>query len=803
MNDSTLTFTRRIAPFLIGLSLAVLSACINTQTVPHKGPKPDIVSYTTPTSMVQSPQGTQILSSYSGSYALLIGESQYTHGWSKLITIPGELQQVQDLLTAKGFQVEKSMNLNAKQLESRFKAFIDQYGFDKNNRLLFFYSGHGHTRNEKGYLVPTDAPNPNFDEKGFLQKALGMNQILTWARRIEAKHALFLFDSCFSGMVFKAKEQPKVPRQISEAAKLPVRQFITAGSADETVPAKSVFTPAFIDALRFGWGDLYKDGYVTGEELGLYLKNKVPQHADQTPQYGKIKDYDLARGDFVFVVGAGRPVSPPVQPQVQAAMPVAPMPVSPPVPTTPVFKPDSDRDGVADDQDKCPHNTQVEMAKGIYKTGSRRGCPLDRDNDRVPDYRDECPRNLPNTLSQGVDSYGCPLDSDQDGVANYQDRCPRNSSTELAQGVNPRGCPLDSDQDGVPDYRDNCSDNTATQLSQGIDASGCPSDSDLDGVASYQDHCPRNTSKEISKGVNSRGCPLDRDHDGVVDYQDTCLGTPAGVTVNKKTGCRQSVSLASTSQGTVFRDRLRNGGQGPEMVVVPAGRFQMGDRQGDGYDNEKPVHWVSVKQFAVGRYEVTFVEYDKFAEATGRKKPNDKGWGRGNRPVINVSWNDATAYAQWLTQQTGKQYRLPTEAQWEYAARAGTTTSRYWGNNPDEACRYANVHDKTSKQVNGFSWPHHDCTDGYAKTAPVGSFQPNGFGLFDVLGNVWEWTCSGYESSYEGAEQRCVDKGDSSPRALRGGAWNNAPWDVRTASRFRFSHDYRSNHVGLRLARLP
>jgi len=168
-----------------------------------------------------------------------------------------------------------------------------------------------------------------------------------------------------------------------------------------------------------------------------------------------------------------------------------------------------------------------------------------------------------------------------------------------------------------------------------------------------------------------------------------------------------------------------------------------------------------------------------------------------------VSWNDATAYAQWLTQQTGKQYRLPTEAQWEYAARAGTTTSRYWGNNPDEACRYANVHDKTSKQVNGFSWPHHDCTDGYAKTAPVGSFQPNGFGLFDVLGNVWEWTCSGYESSYEGAEQRCVDKGDSSPRALRGGAWNNAPWDVRTASRFRFSHDYRSNHVGLRLARLP
>ncbi len=129
------------------------------------------------------------------------------------------------------------MNLKADALGKRFEKFINDYGFDKNNRLLFFYSGHGHTRtdewdNEKGYLVPTDAPNPHFDEKCFLQKALEMNQILTWARRIEAKHALFLFDSCFSGTVFKAKALPKVPRQISKAAKLPVRQFITCGRCE-------------------------------------------------------------------------------------------------------------------------------------------------------------------------------------------------------------------------------------------------------------------------------------------------------------------------------------------------------------------------------------------------------------------------------------------------------------------------------------------------------------------------------------------------------------------------------------------
>jgi hypothetical protein len=129
-------------------------------------------------------------------------------------------------------------------------------------------------------------------------------------------------------------------------------------------------------------------------------------------------------------------------------------------------------------------------------------------------------------------------------------------------------------------------------------------------------------------------------------------------------------------QSRIFRDRLQDGSEGPEMVWIPAGDFQMGG----SYSSEKPVHQVSVSAFAMGRYEVTFEEYDRFAEATGREKPGDEGWGRGNRPVINVSWNDATAYMEWLSTQTGKKYRLPTEAEWEYAARAGTDTKYWWGN---------------------------------------------------------------------------------------------------------------------------
>ncbi|MEK8021228.1 MAG: DUF1566 domain-containing protein, partial [Candidatus Parabeggiatoa sp.] len=305
----------------------------------HSTPYEQPVYPSSSTTATQSLQGAQILSSYSGSYALLIGESRYTEGWSNLESIPGELDQVEEVLRKQGFTVEKSLNLNAEQLGNRFKTFINKYGFDENNRLLFFYSGHGHTRKDKGYLVPTDAPNPHFDEKGFLQKAVTMNEILAMARKMEAKHALFLFDSCFSGTVFKAKALPKMPRQISQMAELPVRQFITAGSADESVPAKSVFTPAFVDALRYGLGDLYKDGYVTGEELGLYLKNKVPQHTAQTPQYGKIRDYDLSRGDFVFAVGGKRQVAETVQSQTVSTpspspqSPVATTPV-PPKPTT-------------------------------------------------------------------------------------------------------------------------------------------------------------------------------------------------------------------------------------------------------------------------------------------------------------------------------------------------------------------------------------------------------------------------------------------------------------------------------------
>jgi formylglycine-generating enzyme required for sulfatase activity len=257
-----------------------------------------------------------------------------------------------------------------------------------------------------------------------------------------------------------------------------------------------------------------------------------------------------------------------------------------------------------------------------------------------------------------------------------------------------------------------------------------------------------------------------------------------------------------TENGNVFQDRLKDGSLGPEMVLIPAGSFRMGDIQGSGESDEQPVHQVSVNKFAMGKYEVSFAEYDKFAEDTGRKKPDDEGWGRGNRPVINVSWHDATAYAKWLSNQTGKLYRLPTEAEWEYAARAGTETKYWWGNDSNQACSYANVHDNTSKEKNGFLWTHHKCTDDYAQTAPVGSFQPNEFGLSDMLGNVWEWTCSEYEDKYKGKEKECINHNSNKNLVLRGGSWFNSPWYLRTAFRRRYTPDHRHDYNGFRVVML-
>lgn len=244
----------------------------------------------------------------------------------------------------------------------------------------------------------------------------------------------------------------------------------------------------------------------------------------------------------------------------------------------------------------------------------------------------------------------------------------------------------------------------------------------------------------------------------------------------------------------------------PEMVVVPAGQFVMGAPAGEEgrYENEGPAHAVTIaKPFAVGKYEVTFREWEACIAGRGCQQIKDEGWGRDRRPVINVSFEQALGYTEWLSEKTGKKYRLLSEAEWEYAARSGSDKSRFWGSAPDRACLYANVYDLTSKAKNNFNWANFECDDGYANTAPVGSFKPNAFGLYDMLGNVWEWVEDCYNKTYADAPKdgHAWLTGDCSQRMYRGGSWDDYLRFVRSARRERNSPSDRSPNLGFRVAK--
>jgi formylglycine-generating enzyme required for sulfatase activity len=228
------------------------------------------------------------------------------------------------------------------------------------------------------------------------------------------------------------------------------------------------------------------------------------------------------------------------------------------------------------------------------------------------------------------------------------------------------------------------------------------------------------------------------------------------------------------------------------MIVVPAGSFTMGSPASEpgGSSNEGPQHTVTfAPQFAVGQFEVIFDEWDACVADGGCNgyRPSDQGWGRGRRPVINGSWDDAQAYVVWLSNKTGKTYRLLTEAEYEYATRAGTQTRYPWGN--DIGTNNANC------RGCGSQWDE--------QTAPVGSFPPNGFGLSDMVGNVWAWTEDCYHDSYSGApaDGSAWTAGDCSRRVVRGGSWGDLPVVLRSATRFRFTSDSRNLILGFRVGR--
>jgi serine/threonine-protein kinase len=281
----------------------------------------------------------------------------------------------------------------------------------------------------------------------------------------------------------------------------------------------------------------------------------------------------------------------------------------------------------------------------------------------------------------------------------------------------------------------------------------------------------------------------------IKEIQTKTLPMP-GLTKNQKTGAAQiqaekterepetkpePTAVTSTRNAKGFEEQtLFNR---TIMVHIPAGEFTIGSPRGQGNADEHPAHRVFINDFWLGKYEVTFEQYDFFCRETGRSQPADEGWGRGNRPVINVSWEDAVSYCQWLTQKTARNFRLPSEAEWEKAARA-----RYpWGGSPPTV-------NKVNMKGGG---------DGFPFTAPVGSFPPgeSHYGVLDMAGNVWEWIGDWYGAAYFQVSPRRNPRGPASGslRVVRGGSWKNGPELIRSANRSSERPDRRLNVVGFRV----
>jgi formylglycine-generating enzyme required for sulfatase activity len=232
----------------------------------------------------------------------------------------------------------------------------------------------------------------------------------------------------------------------------------------------------------------------------------------------------------------------------------------------------------------------------------------------------------------------------------------------------------------------------------------------------------------------------------------------------------------------------------PEMIIVPAGGFMMGSpvNEKGRSTNEGPQHLVTIaRPFAVSKFLVTFADWDACASVGGCPQEGrawDSGWGRRTQPIINVNWDDAQVYVAWLSKMTGKKYRLLSEAEWEYAARAGTTTAFYWGEEIGKG--NANCYNCGSK------WSQ-------LRTSPVGSFEPNPFRLFDMAGNVWQWVQDCYNEDYNGApiDGSPWETGDCEMRVVRGGSWGYFPVDPRSAYRYGDHKVDRNYNTGFRVGR--
>ena len=654
---------------------------------------------------VKTPAGmTNEIKLYSGYYALVIGCSEYNKGWPRLRNPVSDAKKVEAALKKLGFTTRFLENPNSLRLRQGLNKLVSGSGAKKDAAIFVYYAGHGHTLkkadgNRLGYIVPVDAPDPDKDLATFMTRAVSMREIEELSMLINSRHVLMAFDCCFSGTIFRARTA-KPSAFIRDQVSRPVRAFITAGEENEPVPDESVFKTCLIQGLMDRFADKNSDGYVTSEELGLYLKEEVVNYTNgsQHPQFGKINNPDLDKGDFVFVLA-------------QSSMEW--------------------------DEPGGPSGVNVGHLEVRSSVGGVR------------------------VYVDGKDVGDAPAFITDLNAGSHRIRIVKSGYEDWEKKVN------------IEPGR--------KRVVQAVMESIRPQRARLYVKADPAEARVRilNISQAFSQGMELEPGKyrLEVSYSGYRTHKET-------ITLASGEDRELEISLKTEPAGTQAGDTWKDPVTGMELVLVPSGCYEMGCGRwtSDCGKDEKPVHEVCVDGFWIGKYEVTQGQWKKVMGS------NPSHFNKGdNYPVERVSWNDAKEFIGKLNSLNSGQYefRLPTEAEWEYACRSGGKSEKYAGGN----------------EVDSVAW--YGSNSGRS-THPVGAKTPNGLGIYDMSGNVWEWCEDIYSEDAYSKHQRNnpIYTGGGSYRVFRGGSWLYGPRFVRCAYRSRRFPVDRSIFLGFRLVRM-
>ena len=666
---------------------------------------------------------------------------------------PDNVIHIEDATRRQMFDVFGSPSATMNDIQARLNILAPEDGSD----VVVYYSGHGVPGKEGGAsilpanIAPYEAETESYPLKLLYEKLGALRHTKTVRVFVEA---------CFSGSsdggrlegVSPVYQEPAFPEEVTDTMMILTAVTGTQLATWDKEAGHGLFTHHLLDAL-YGKGDADADGEVTAREAKAYLDRYMTSNAwiqNRRHQNAVLTTRTLSE---VTLASAGVGGMFPVRPSLSAAPSAGADTEAPSV----VEKEKEPAEAVAEVKDEpeppAPSPEEVERALGLTH-GQRE------------------------LVQNGLVWLGYEIGR-VDGVLGHRSQAAIRAYQE---------------QKGLPE-----TGRLTAQVSEALQVLG---KRQVEKVRAAE----RKREEEARRAAEAREAEEARRRQAEKE--------------------RRERERASMEPGRRFRDC--EGSWCPELVVVRAGSYMMGSPSSESgrNDDEGPRHRVRIaKSFAVGVMEVTRGEFGRFVRETGHSTGNacvtyeggewEERSGRSWRnpgfnqadghPVVCVSWEDAQVYVRWLSRETGEAYRLLSESEWEYVARGGTETSRYWGDGESGQCAHANGVDRALKRRYGdWKWTIATCNDGQVHTAPVGSYRANGYGLHDVMGNVWEWVEDCWHESYAGAPAdggAWTVGGDCERRVLRGGSWYSAPLHLRSAYRFGYSDGFRYFIAGFRVAR--